>query len=58
MPLVWTHAEYLKLRRSLHDGRLFDLPPQAVQRYLVDKMVMMNNFTSSSIPQRREESGK
>jgi len=36
MPLVWAHAEYLKLRRSLHDGRVFDLPPQTVQRYLVD----------------------
>ncbi len=39
MPLVWTHAEYLKLRRSLRDGRLFDLPPQTVQRYLVEKTV-------------------
>ncbi|GFE61760.1 glucan 1,4-alpha-glucosidase [Geobacter sp. AOG2] len=37
MPLVWAHAEYLKLLRSLHDGRVFDLPPQTVQRYLVDK---------------------
>jgi hypothetical protein len=27
MPLVWAHAEYLKLRRSLRDGRVFDLPP-------------------------------
>ena len=39
MPLVWAHAEYLKLRRSLHDGRLFDLPPQTVRRYLVEKAV-------------------
>jgi glucoamylase len=39
MPLVWAHAEYLKLRRSLRDGRLFDLPPQAVRRYLVEKAV-------------------
>jgi glucoamylase len=36
MPLVWAHAEYVKLRRSLRDGRVFDLPPQTVQRYLVD----------------------
>jgi glucoamylase len=36
MPLVWAHAEYLKLRRSLHDGRIFDLPPQTVRRYLED----------------------
>lgn len=39
MPLVWAHAEYLKLRRSLRDGRLFDLPPQTVQRYLTEKTV-------------------
>jgi glucoamylase len=37
MPLVWAHAEYIKLRRSLRDGRVFDLPPQPVQRYLVEK---------------------
>jgi glucoamylase len=36
MPLVWAHAEYLKLLRSLRDGRVFDLPPQTVQRYLKD----------------------
>ncbi len=39
MPLVWAHAEYLKLRRSLDDGRVFDLPPQTVQRYLTEKTV-------------------
>jgi glucoamylase len=33
MPLVWAHAEYLKLLRSLSDGRVFDLPPQTVARY-------------------------
>ncbi len=38
MPLVWAHAEYVKLRRSLHDGRVFDMPPQPVQRYLVEKI--------------------
>jgi glucoamylase len=39
MPLVWAHAEYLKLKRSLHDGRVFDMPPQTVKRYLTDKTV-------------------
>jgi len=38
MPLVWAHAEYLKLVRSLHDGRVFDLPPQTWQRYLVQRV--------------------
>jgi glucoamylase len=37
MPLVWAHAEYLKLCRSLQDGEIFDRPPQTVQRYLVEK---------------------
>jgi glucoamylase len=36
-PLVWAHAEYVKLLRSLKDGKVFDLPPQTVQRYLVQK---------------------
>jgi len=36
-PLVWAHSEYIKLRRSIRDGRVFDQPPQTVQRYLVDQ---------------------
>ena len=36
-PLVWAHSEYIKLRRSLADGRIFDQPPQTVERYLVQK---------------------
>ncbi len=34
MPLVWAHAEYLKLARSIQDGRVYDLPPQAAARYV------------------------
>ena len=34
MPLVWAHAEYLKLVRSLTEERVFDMPPQTVLRYL------------------------
>jgi glucoamylase len=37
MPLVWAHAETVKLRRSLQEGRIFDQPPQSVQRYLVER---------------------
>jgi glucoamylase len=36
-PLVWAHSEYIKLRRSLRDGRIFDQPPQPYQRYVVEK---------------------
>jgi glucoamylase len=35
MPLVWAHAEYVKLRRSLEDGAVFDAPPQTKERYVV-----------------------
>jgi glucoamylase len=34
MPLVWAHAEYVKLLRSLADGRVFDKPPHTTRRYL------------------------
>lgn len=34
MPLVWAHAEYVKLRRSLREQRMFDMPPQTEQRYI------------------------
>jgi glucoamylase len=38
MPLVWAHAEHVKLLRSLRDGRVFDMPPQPVRRYQVEKV--------------------
>ncbi len=34
MPLVWAHAEYVKLVRSLADGAVFDRPGICVRRYL------------------------
>jgi glucoamylase len=33
MPLVWAHAEYIKLLRSAYDGRVFDFLPQVADRY-------------------------
>ena len=36
-PLVWAHSEYIKLRRSLLDGEIFDQPAQTVERYLKKK---------------------
>jgi len=35
-PLVWAHSEYIKLVRSLKDGKIFDQPPQTVKRYRVE----------------------
>ena len=37
-PLVWAHSEYIKLRRSLADRKIFDQPPQTVERYLKKKI--------------------
>jgi glucoamylase len=55
MPLVWAHAEYVKLRRSLQDHGVFDMPPQTVQRYVVQKTdspyaVWRFNNKTASIP--------
>ena len=33
MPLAWAHAEYVKLLRSVKDGKVYDMPPQTVERY-------------------------
>lgn len=33
MPLVWAHAEYLKLLRSVFDGEVFDRIPPVEERY-------------------------
>lgn len=38
-PLVWAHSEYIKLRRSIRDGKIFDQPPQTVQRYIKENHV-------------------
>ncbi len=32
-PLMWAHAEYLKLLRSVRDGQVFDFVPEVARRY-------------------------
>jgi glucoamylase len=34
MPLMWAHAEYIKLLRSTADGKVYDAIPEVAQRYL------------------------
>lgn len=36
MPLVWAHAEHVKLHRSLRDNKVYDTLPQPVRRYLFE----------------------
>jgi glucoamylase len=37
MPLAWAHAEYIRLLRSISDGRLFDQPPDTHERYVKNR---------------------
>jgi glucoamylase len=37
MPLMWAHAEYVKLLRSVADGHVFDLIPVVAERYLKER---------------------
>ena len=37
MPLMWAHAEYIKLLRSAHDGAVYDRIPVVAERYLPGK---------------------
>jgi glucoamylase len=58
MPLVWAHAEYLKLCRSLLESRIFDQPPQTVQRYLLqrttsDRIIWRFNNKVRAMPANR-----
>lgn len=34
VPLLWAHAEYIKLLRSKRDGAVFDLIPEVADRYI------------------------
>ena len=34
MPLMWAHAEYIKLLRSTADGNVYDAIPEVAERYL------------------------
>lgn len=34
MPLMWAHAEYIKLLRSVGDGEVYDAIPAVAERYL------------------------
>jgi len=36
MPLVWAHAEYIKLVRSTSDGKVFDVIPEVADFFLKD----------------------
>lgn len=45
-PLVWAHAEYITLLRSIRDNRVFPTPFQTVERYLNKKQKASHAFWS------------
>ena len=44
MPLCWSHAEYVTLVRSAHDGVCFDRVEPAFQRYVVNPAQSRHEF--------------
>jgi glucoamylase len=58
MPLCWSHAEYVSLVRSAHDGVCFDRVEPAFQRYVVNPVINLREMWSARHPIRRMPTGK
>jgi glucoamylase len=58
MPLCWSHAEYVSLVRSRHDGVCFDRVEPAFQRYVVNPVQSRHEIWSLRHPLRRVPHGK
>jgi glucoamylase len=58
MPLCWSHAEYVSLVRSHHDGVCFDRIEPAFQRYVVNPVESRHEIWSLRHPLRRMPRGK
>jgi len=58
MPLCWSHAEYISLVRSAHDGVCFDRIEPAFQRYVVHRATPSHEMWSARHPVRRMTRGR
>jgi len=58
MPLCWSHAEYVALVRSAHDGICFDRVEPAFQRYVVNRGRSRYEIWSFRHQLRRMSQGK
>jgi glucoamylase len=58
MPLCWSHAEYVSLVRSRHDGVCFDRVEPAFQRYVANPVPSRHEIWSLRHPLRRLSRGK
>jgi glucoamylase len=58
MPLCWSHAEYVSLVRSAHDGLCFDRVEPAFQRYVVNPVANRYEMWSARHPIRHMPAGQ
>jgi len=58
MPLCWSHAEYVSLVRSAHDGVCFDRVEPAFQRYVVNPVKSLHEMWSVRHSIRRMPPGR
>jgi glucoamylase len=58
MPLCWSHAEYISLVRSRHDGVCFDRVESAFQRYVLNPVQIATRFWSFRHQRRQMRSRK
>jgi glucoamylase len=58
MPLCWSHAEYIELVRSRHDGVCFDRIDPAFERYVVAKARSRHEIWTARHATRRMYRGK
>ena len=58
MPLCWSHAEYVSLVRSRHDGVCFDRVEPAFQRYVLNPIKSRHEIWSLRHPLRRVSRGR
>jgi len=58
MPLCWSHAEYVSLVRSHHDGVCFDRVEPAFQRYVANPVPSRHEIWTLRHPVRRVSRGK
>jgi len=58
MPLCWSHAEYVSLVRSAHDGVCFDRVEPAFQRYVVNPVKNQHEMWSARHSIRRMRPGQ
>ena len=58
MPLCWSHAEYISLVRSAHDGVCFDRIEPAFQRYVANPVASRHEIWTLRHPLRHLPHGK